>query len=79
MGRGRIIFTTLGGAAGTATGLRNPRPNSRLRELPVSQGLGLLAWHPPGDRIVAFQTEDLGPLLSAEIGYGSRPEECGGV
>lgn len=73
MGRGRVIITTLGGRGWYRD--RIPRdPPSRFenfRGLPVPlAALESLAWQiHPETQPVAFQSEDLGPLLTAEIGY----------
>jgi hypothetical protein len=73
LGHGRIIFTTLG-----ARGWYRPRtprdPRSRFdraRDLPVAMGaLELVAWHiQPERKPEELRTDDLGPLLRAEIGY----------
>jgi len=74
VGRGRVIFTTLGGRAWYRD--RTPRdPPIRTvgaPELPVPLApLEALAWKVhPEPQPVDFQSEDLAPLLTAEIGYG---------
>jgi hypothetical protein len=74
VGRGRVIFTTLAGRGWYRD--RTPRDvpvrtdDSRQPPVPLP-ALENLAWkiHPEVQQ-VAFQSEDLAPLLTAEIGYG---------
>jgi hypothetical protein len=73
MGRGQVIITTLGSRGWYRD--RVPRdPPSRFEnfsDLPVSlAALDSLAWQiHPETQSIAFRSEDLGPLLTAEIGY----------
>jgi hypothetical protein len=73
LGRGRVVFTTLGGRAWYRD--RTARdPVSRFEhhgELPVPlEPLEILAWHiAPESQSAEFRVEELAPLLTAEIGY----------
>jgi hypothetical protein len=73
LGRGRVVFTTLGGPGWSRP--RTPRdpasPFENVRDLPVPLGpfVGLAGLIYPEPQPETFRSEDLTPLLTAEIGY----------
>jgi hypothetical protein len=73
LGRGKVVVTTLGGAAWhRPRGTRDPKsPFEHFPELPLAmpplERLGVVIY--PEPHPVAFQPDDLAPLVTADIGY----------
>ena len=83
LGRGRVIVTTLGGRGWFRDRISRDPPSrfENFSDLPMPlAALESLAWQiHPETQTVAFQAEDLAPLLTAEIGYEVLGRNSAGV